>query len=206
MRRSLKIVLISQSAWALLALPWLISSPTKAAPPAAAPAAQEKPDKEPDVIFVPTPPEVVEKMMEMAGVKKDDVHYDLGCGDGRVVVAAAKRGAKSTGIDIDPERIAESQENVKKSGVGDRAKIRKGDIFETDISDANVVTLYLLPELNVRLMPKLKKLKPGSRIVSHDFDMKGAKPKMVTTVRVNNDDEEEHTVYLWVVPWEEEKP
>lgn len=215
MHRSTRLVLIGQSAGALLIAHGLLGHPSRAEPPqtrhadparpvSAQAKVQEKVEKEPDVIFVPTPPEVVAKMIEMAGVKKDDVHYDLGCGDGRVVVAAAKRGARSVGIDIDPERIAESRENVKKSGVGDRATIRKGDIFETDISDASVVTLYLLPELNVRLMPRLRQLKPGTRIVSHDFDMRGAKPKQVVTVRVD-DEEEEHTVYLWVVPWEEEK-
>jgi SAM-dependent methyltransferase len=206
MRRVLKLALIGPGAWSLLLAAGSIVTPARAELPAgraAASAAQDKPEKEPDVIFVPTPPEVVARMMEMAGVKKGDVHYDLGCGDGRVVVAAAKRGARSVGIDIDPKRIKESTENVKRSGVGDRATIKRGDIFEADIADADVVTLYLLPELNVRLMPKLKKLKPGTRIVSHDFDMRGAKPRMVATVRVD-DDEEEHTVYLWVVPWEDE--
>lgn len=161
-------------------------------------------EKGPDVIFVPTPQEVVDKMLELAAVKKGDVLYDLGCGDGRIVVTAAKKfGVKATGIDIDPKRVREANENVETNKVGDRVTIRRADIFETDLSEASVVTLYLLPELNVRLMPQLKKLKPGSRIVSHDFDMRGARPTKVVTLRTD-DDEEEHTVYLWIVPWEVE--
>jgi SAM-dependent methyltransferase len=179
-----------------------------------APAAQEKDQgqarspKKPDVIFVPTPQAVVDKMLELAEVKAGDVLYDLGCGDGRIVVTAAKRyGIKATGFDIDPERIQESRDNVRKSGVEDRVTITQGDLFEADLNPASVVTLYLLPTLNVRLMPKLRSLKPGTRIVSHDFDMKGAKPTKVVTVRTDDDDENgEHMVYLWVVPWEEEKP
>src|SRR5207248_1932134 len=133
--------------------------------------------KDPDVIFVPTPQPVVDRMLELAGVKKGDVVYDLGCGDGRIVVTAAKKyGAKATGFDIDPERIKESNENVKKNGVEKLVQIKDQDIFTLDLSPANVVTLYLLPELNVRLIPQLEKLKPGSRIVSHSFAMEGVKP------------------------------
>ena len=160
--------------------------------------------KKPDVIFVPTPQEVVNKMLEMAQVQKGDVLYDLGCGDGRIVVTAAKKfGIKAIGFDVDPQRIKEARENVEKNGVGDLVTIRQADIFEQDLREASVVTLYLLPELNVRLMPQLKQLKPGSRVVSHDFDMQGAKPKKVVTVRAD-DEEEEHTVYLWTIPWEME--
>ncbi len=180
-------------------------------PPAASsvPAAtdDDKGDRTPDVVFVPTPQEVVDKMLEMAQVKKGDVLYDLGCGDGRIVVTAAKKfQAKSTGFDIDPQRVKESVENVKKNHVEDLATIKKADIFTLDLSDVNVVTLYLLPDLNVKLMPQLEKLKPGSRIVSHDFDMKGAKPKEVVHMKAKNDSgiEGEHTIYLWVVPWEKE--
>jgi SAM-dependent methyltransferase len=160
--------------------------------------------KKPDVIFVPTPQEVVDKMLELAEIKKGDVLYDLGCGDGRIVVTAAKKyGVRAIGFDVDPQRIKEATENVEKNGVGNLVTIREADIFEQDLREANVVTLYLLPELNVRLMPQLKRLRPGSRIVSHDFDMRGAKPKKVVTVRAD-DEEEEHTVYLWTVPWEME--
>jgi tRNA G37 N-methylase Trm5 len=165
---------------------------------------EKKTTKTPDVIFVPTPQVVVEKMLELAEVKKGDVVYDLGCGDGRIPVTAAKKyGVKAVGFDVDPKRIKESKENVEKNGVEKLVTIKQEDIFEQDLSGANVVTLYLLPSLNVKLMPQLKKLKPGSRIVSHSFDMKGAKPKK--TVQVKTDQGAEHTVYLWVVPWEEEE-
>jgi len=167
-------------------------------------ATDDKPDRKPDVIFVPTPQEVVDKMLELAEVKKDDVVYDLGCGDGRIPVTAAKKfGCKAMGFDIDPERVKDSKENVEKNKVGELVTIEKKDIFTLDLSKANVVTLYLLPTLNVKLIPQLEKLKPGSRIVSHDFDMKGVKPKKVVTVKTK--DQGEHTVYLWVTPLEKEK-
>jgi precorrin-6B methylase 2 len=160
--------------------------------------------KQPDVIYVPTPQEVVDKMLELAEVKKGDVVYDLGCGDGRIVVTAAKKfGCKAIGYDIDPERIKESLANVKKEGVSDLVKIEQKDIFKLDLSGANVITLYLLPSLNVKLIPQLEKLKPGSRIVSHAFDMQGVKPKKV--VRVTCKDGTDRTVYLWVTPLEKER-
>jgi uncharacterized protein (TIGR03000 family) len=163
---------------------------------------KQEQDRTPDVIFVPTPQEVVEKMLELAKVKKTDIVYDLGCGDGRIPVTAAKKyGCKAWGYDIDPQRIKESNENVKNNKVQDLVTIEKKDIFTLDLSKADVVTLYLLPDLNVKLMPQLLKLKPGSRIVSHAFDMKGAKPKEQITVKADNG---EHTVYLWIVPWEME--
>jgi ribosomal protein L11 methylase PrmA len=161
-------------------------------------------DRTPDVIYVPTPQEVVDKMLELAQVKKDDVVYDLGCGDGRIVVTAAKKyGCKAVGFDIDPERIKESLENVKQSKVQDLVEIKKEDIFTLDLSQASVVTLYLLPNLNVKLIPQLKKMKDGSRIVSHSFDMRGVKPKEV--IKVADKDGREHTVYLWVTPLQMEK-
>ena len=144
---------------------------------------QTRQTKTPDVIFVPTPQEVVDKMLELAEVKEGDVVYDLGCGDGRIPVTAAKKyGVKAVGFDVDPKRIKESNENVQKNGVGKLVTIKQEDIFKQDLSKANVVTLYLLPSLNVKLMPQLRKLKPGSRIVSHSFDMRGAKPKKVVQV------------------------
>lgn len=151
--------------------------------------------RRPDVVFVPTPQEAVDKMLEMAEVKKDDIVYDLGCGDGRIVITAAKKyGAKGVGIDIDPQRVQESKENVKTNGVGNLVTIKNADIFEEDISKATVVTLYLLPSLNVKLIPQLEKLKPGTRIVSYQFDMAGIKPK--DTFKSS------FTVYKWVTPLE----
>jgi len=164
-----------------------------------------KTPREPDVIYVPTPPEVVDKMLELAQVTKDDLVYDLGCGDGRIVVAAAKKyGCKAVGYDIDRKRIRESLANVEKNNVGHLVRIEQRDIFTLDLSKANVITLYLLPELNVKLIPQLEKLEPGSRIVSHDFDMRGVKPDKV--VEINSEEEEwnVHTVYLWTTPLKKE--
>lgn len=160
----------------------------------------EEGEKEPDVVFVPTPNDVVARMLEMAKVQKDDLLYDLGCGDGRIVVTAAKRfGCRAVGYDVDPRRIKESLGNVAKNDVGDLVTIEKKDIFTLDLSQANVITLYLLPSLNVRLIPQLEKLRAGSRIVSHDFSMRGVKPEKV--VKMNSvEDQNQHTVYLWTTP------
>jgi uncharacterized protein (TIGR03000 family) len=161
-------------------------------------------DREPDVIFVPTPQEVVEAMLKLAGVKKGDVVYDLGCGDGRIPVTAAKQyGVKAYGFDIDPERIKESLENVKKNKVEELVTITRKDIFTLDLTPASVVTLYLLPSLNVKLIPQLEKMKPGTRIVSHSFDMRGVKPDKVERVQLS--DGGERTIYLWTVPLKKEK-
>jgi len=159
--------------------------------------------REPDVIYVPTPRDVVAKMLEMADVKKTDVVYDLGCGDGRIVVAAARKGCKAFGFDIDPQRIKEARANVKKNKVEKLATIEQKDIFTLDLSKANVVTLYLLPSLNVKLIPQLEKLKPGSRIVSHDFDMAGVTPDKV--VEFKGKEGSSHTIYLWTTPLKKEK-
>ena len=162
-----------------------------------------KPKREPDIHWVPTPQPVVDKMLELAKVKKKDLVYDLGCGDGIIVVTAAKRyGCKAIGYDIDPQRVKESKARVKKAKVGKLVKIEEADVFTLDLSKASVVTLYLLPSLNVKLVPQLKKLKPGSRIVSHDFDMEGYKPDKVVTVKGPT---REHTVYLWTIPLKPEK-
>jgi cyclopropane fatty-acyl-phospholipid synthase-like methyltransferase len=151
--------------------------------------------RSPDVIFVPTPQEVVDAMLEVAKVTKNDVVYDLGSGDGRIPVTAAKKyGARGVGIDIDPQRVKEANANAEAAAVTDKVKFLNADLFETDISQASVVTLYLLPSLNVKLMPKLKaELKPGTRIVSHAFDMGDWKPEQ--TLNVNG-----RTVYYWTIP------
>jgi SAM-dependent methyltransferase len=159
----------------------------------------------PDVMFVPTPQPVVDRMLELAGVKPGDVVYDLGCGDGRVVVTAARRhGVRGVGLDIDPVRVADARENVRRNGVERLVTIREQDLFQADLNEATVITLYLLPKLNVQLMPQLARLRPGTRIVSHSFPMKGARPKAVETVPLNPDGSAVATLYLWVVPWEPE--
>lgn len=158
--------------------------------------AQKKP-KTPDVVFVPTPQVVVDRMLELAEVTPQDTVYDLGCGNGIIVVSAAKKGARAIGFDVNPERIRETKANIQRNNVGERASVRQKDIFEQDLSGASVVTLYLLPSLNVKLIPQLRKLKPGSRIVSHDFDMKGIKPEKVVTVEGPT---RSHKVYLWRTP------
>jgi ribosomal protein L11 methylase PrmA len=153
------------------------------------------PSRRPDVIFVPTPEAVVEAMLQVANVTKADVVYDLGCGDGRIPVTAAKKyGARGFCFDIDPERIKEANENVAKNNVGHLVKVVHADLFETDLSGASVITLYLLPSLNVKLMPKLmKELKPGTRIVSHAFDMGDWKPEKELDV-------DGRKVYYWTIP------
>lgn len=153
------------------------------------------PARRPDVIFVPTPEAVVEAMLQVANVTKNDTVYDLGCGDGRIPVTAAKKyGARGVCFDIDPQRIKEANENVAKNNVGNLVKVVEGDLFEQDLSGASVVTLYLLPSLNVKLMPKLmKELKPGTRIVSHAFDMGDWKPEKELDV-------DGRKVYFWTIP------
>jgi len=163
--------------------------------PAVAQTATQAPLRSPDVIFVPTPQEVVDAMLKVAKLTASDVLYDLGSGDGRIPITAAKTyGARAVGIDIDPQRIREATENAKAAGVTDKVKFLNQDLFTTDISEASVVTLYLLPSLNVKLMPKLmKELKPGTRIVSHAFDMGDWKPEQ--TLNVNG-----RTIYYWTIP------
>jgi SAM-dependent methyltransferase len=146
------------------------------------------------VPFVPTPQEVVDKMIELSGVKKGDTVYDLGSGDGRIVITAAKKGARAVGFDVDGDLVKESRENIQKAGVQNLAEIRQQDILTVDLSGASVVTMYLLPDVNLRLRPNiLSQMKPGSRVVSHAFDMGDWKPDK--TERVDG-----RTIYLWTVP------
>jgi trans-aconitate methyltransferase len=150
----------------------------------------------PDVIFVPTPPEVVDAMLKLVNVTAKDTVYDLGCGDGIIVATAAQKfGAQAVGIDIDPQRVKEANERIQKAGVTDKVKILNEDLFEADISRATVVTLYLLPSLNQKLIPKLnRELKPGTRIVSQSFDMGDEYPPEKTV------DVSGRMVYMWTVP------
>ena len=164
---------------------------------AAAASAQTAPAplRSPDVIFVPTPQEVVDAMLKLAKVGANDVVYDLGSGDGRIPITAARTyGARGVGIDIDPQRIKEATENLKAAGVGDKVRFLNQDLFTTNISEATVVTLYLLPSLNLKVMPKLNaELKPGTRIVSHAFDMGDWKPEKELDVNGRK-------VYYWTIP------
>ncbi len=157
-------------------------------------AASDAPIKK-DVPYVPTPQPVVDRMLEMAAVTKDDVVYDLGCGDGRMVVTAAKKyGASGVGVDIDPQRIKESNDNAKSAGVTDKVKFSIKDLFTMEFGEANVLTMYLLPDVNLKLRPKiLSDMKPGSRIVSHSFDMDDWKPD-------GEDEVDSSTIYFWIVP------
>lgn len=171
--------------------------------------------KKPEVPYVPTPERVVVEMLKIADVVKDDVLYDLGCGDGRIVITAAKElGCRGVGIEIDPLRIKESRENAINAGVSDRVEFFLMDLFEADIRQATVVTLYLLTKVNLRLRPKLlRELKPGTRVVSHEFNMEKWKPDASTLVDDNYYDYppvyenflidnywDVHNVYLWIIP------
>jgi cyclopropane fatty-acyl-phospholipid synthase-like methyltransferase len=181
----------------------LVAAAALVAAPAAAQTApaQTTPLRDPDVIFVPTPPEVVEAMLKLANVTAKDVVYDLGCGDGMIVTAAARDfGATAVGIDINPVRVKEANDRVTKAGVQDKVKILNDDLFTTNISQASVVTLYLLQSLNEKLIPKLnKELKPGTRIVSQTFTMGDMYPPEKTVTAGYT------SVYLWTVPMKPKK-
>ncbi len=151
--------------------------------------------RQPDVPYVPTPQPVVDAMLQLAQVNSNDVIYDLGSGDGRIPITAAQRfGIRSVGVDINPQRVQEANANAQKAGVTNRVEFRQQDLFETDLRNATVVTLYLLPDVNLKLRPKLlRELRPGTRIVSHAFDMGDWQPQQVQQV-------DGKTIYLWVVP------
>ncbi len=153
------------------------------------------PQRQPDVPYVPTPQPVVDAMLQLAQVNSNDVIYDLGSGDGRIPITAAQKfGIRGVGIDINPQRIQEANANAQRAGVTDRVEFRQQDLFQTDLRNASVVSLYLLPDVNIKLRPKLlRELRPGTRIVSHAFDMGEWKPQQVQQV-------DGKTIYLWVVP------
>ena len=147
-----------------------------------------------DVPYVPTDQKVVDAMLDLAGISEGDIHYDLGCGDGRIVISAAKRGAIATGIDLNPVRIKEANENARKAGLEDEVTFVEGNLFDFDFSKADVLTLYLLPSVNEKLRPViLNELKPGTKVVSHAFDMGDWEPEK--TIEVNGS-----KLYLWTVP------
>jgi SAM-dependent methyltransferase len=146
-----------------------------------------------DVVWVPTPEELVATMLEIAHVTSNDYVIDLGSGDGRIAIAAARRGARALGIEYNPDMVALSRENAKKAGVSDKTVFRQADIFETDFSQATVLTLYLLPDLNMKLRPKILEMKAGTRVVSHAFDMEEWEADQTVNV-------EFRTAYLWIVP------
>lgn len=177
----------------LLLAPWQLP---------AAEAEPTRPARKLDVWYVPTPHEVVDRMLDEAKVRPTDVVYDLGCGDGRMVIAAAKRfGTRGVGVDLDPARIREARANAKAAGVEKLVTFRVGDMFETDIREADVLLLYLLPELNRRLKPKLfAELKPGARVVSHDFDM-GKEWPPDRSIKLGSDG-----IYMWLMPPLAERP
>jgi SAM-dependent methyltransferase len=176
-----------------------------------------------DVVYVPTPQKVVDKMLELAKVQRGDVVYDLGCGDGRIVVTAAKSyGVQAVGVDLNPDRVREARDKVRTAGVESRASIWWANVFSVDLQPATVVALYLLPELNVRLLTKLEKLRPGARVISHDFDIQGVIPDghwTITAPEFVNEEglsaykgesvpedtkhykQRKHDIYLWVVPF-----
>jgi precorrin-6B methylase 2 len=179
---------------ALVAMAGVAAPACHASPGAAATLATGSATRSLDVPYEPSSPQVVGAMLRLAGVGPGDVVYDLGCGDGRIVIAAATLGARAVGVDLDPERIREARANARAAGVADRVELREGDLFATDVSPATVVTLFLWPHVNLRLRPKLlRELRPGSRIVSHLHDMGDWPPR--ETIDVGG-----ARVHLWVVP------
>ena len=171
---------------AALAIPFAVSAQTPKFEPQVGQAGK-------DVIWVPTPDEVVDRMLTMAQVGPNDFHMDLGSGDGKIVIAAAKRGAKALGIEYNPDMVKLAQDNAQKAGVGERAQFRRADIFQTDFSQATVITLYLLPALNMKLRPQILSMKPGTRVVSHSFTMEDWEADEISTM-------DGRRAYFWVVP------
>ncbi len=183
----------------------LLPAAARAADENAADQAKPKRIRTADCVYVPTPNDVVEKMLEMGAVKKSDLLFDLGCGDGRIVVMAAKKfGCKAVGYEIDPDRVAEGRASIKKKKIEHLAKIEQEDIFKLDVSKANVIMIYLLPGMITKLLPQLEKLQPGSRIVAHDYEIAGAVPEKTVEI-TSNEDNVKHTLYLYTLPLKKEK-
>jgi SAM-dependent methyltransferase len=154
----------------------------------------------PDVLFIPTPHDVVVEMLELANAQEDDLVYDLGCGDGRILVCAVQRfGGRAVGFDIDRRRVKQARENLIKNRVEARARVEEKDLFQVDVHAASIITLYLSPKFNARLIPQLETLRPGSRIVSHQFDMRGIAPEKEVHYQ-SQEDGRIHTLFLWTTP------
>lgn len=169
---------------------------------ASEPATGDRPKRTPDSVFVPTPDDIVAKMLDVAGVTKDDLVYDPGCGDGRIVIAAAKKyGCRGVGIELSPKLVRDARAGAVRNQVERLVRILEEDIYAVDMSEATVVTLYLLPNMNVKLIPQLQKLKPGARIVAHDYGFQDRveEPEKTITVK-SREDAVEHYIYLWTAP------
>jgi SAM-dependent methyltransferase len=183
----LVVLVVGLSLWAACTQPLSSATPSS--------SGQDHPlQREPDVSYVATPPAVVAKMLELAQVTKDDVVYDLGSGDGRIVIMAAQRfGARGMGVEINPDLVMEARENAHRAGVADRVHFLLQDLFATDLRAATVVTLYLMQSVNLELRPKLwRELRPGTRVVSHDFGMGDWPPEQVVRV-------DDHRIYFWTI-------
>jgi hypothetical protein len=179
--------------------PRFANTKTEGVPPVTAESpATAATELELDVPYVPTPNEVVNEMLAMAEVTKDDILYDLGSGDGRIPITAAQKfGTRGVGIDLDPVRVKEANANAEKAKVTDKVRFIEGDIFKESFSEATVVTLYLLPSVNLKLKPTLLAMKPGTRVVSHNYDMDDWVPEKTKTLKINDVN---HYVYFWRVP------
>ncbi len=165
-------------------------------------AAGDRPKRTPDSVYVPTPDDVVAKMLEVAGVTRDDLVYDPGCGDGRIVITAARKyGCRGVGIELSPKLVRAARDNAVRNGVAQQVRILEEDIYAVDMSQATVVALYLLPGMNVKLIPQLQKLKPGARIVAHDYGFEGRVEEAEKVIAIRSkQDAVEHRIYLWTAP------
>jgi SAM-dependent methyltransferase len=161
---------------------------------------EAEPSRTPDVVYVGTPYDIVSRMLKIASVTKQDVVYDLGCGDGRMLVLAAKKyGCRGIGYDIDPERVSAALDNVKRNDVGRLVKIVQADLYKLDFSQADVLSLYLLPDINRKLIPQFDRLKPGSRLVFHDYGLEGYAADQTLRI-ISNEDNAHHTIFLYTLP------
>lgn len=190
---------------AILAVGLLVQQAVTPAANAADETQSTDTSKTPDCVYVGTPYDVIDAMLDKGAIKRSDLVYDLGCGDGRIVVAAARRfGCHGVGYDVDPQRIRECHENVRKEGVGELVQIKQEDIFTLDLSAANVILLYLLPEMNAKLIPQLEMLQPGSRIVTHNYTIEGIAHKESVTFK-SLEDGVKHYLYVYEAPLQPEE-